>query len=81
MSEQDIDAIEPELPATYYVRRSTLVDWLEQWGISPKQTRQLIEAKVIPGHKFPGCRERKYVPREVVIRLKLGRQHQPAEQS
>lgn len=73
MSETMEQCKQPPLPETYYVGRGELVEWLGKWGFTAYEVQTLIKAGSIPVHRINGFKKKfKYVPREVVIRLRLG---------
>lgn len=64
----------PQLPATYYVGRGQLISWLEEWGMTAREVRSLIDSDTIPKHHISGFRRKvKYVPQEVANILGLGK--------
>lgn len=61
-----------EPPETYYVTRAGLTLWLERWGITPTETRRLIESGEIRGRQLPGSKWLRFSWRQVAEDLRLG---------
>jgi hypothetical protein len=58
-------------PATEFLRRSQVMNWLEEQGIARWQTRTLIEENVIKGTAIPGKKNGKDYYRKSQIKEAL----------